>query len=216
LSNVLTDEDRHDVILVGHSNGGTLITAVAERAPDRLGHLVYLDAFVPEDGQATIDLIPPPQRAEWETRVREEGYGWLLPSLRPEPWEAILRDFWQVHYEAERHWMIERLVPTPYKVFTDPVRRGNPAAAALPRTDIECMGNPVRAFARFAAMARRTPEWRYRELATTHESFVLAPEELRGCCWKWPERPAGTSDRCQGKCKPTPAIVDLPCPATNA
>jgi pimeloyl-ACP methyl ester carboxylesterase len=45
------------VILVGHSNGGTLITAVAERVPLRHAHLVYLDAFVPQDGQATIDLI---------------------------------------------------------------------------------------------------------------------------------------------------------------
>jgi pimeloyl-ACP methyl ester carboxylesterase len=177
---VLTYEDLREVILVGHSNGGTLITAVAERAPERLGHLVYLDAFVPEDGQATIDLIPPPQRAEWEARVQTEGYGWLPPSLRPEPWEAFLRDFWQVTDTADRQWAVERLVPTPYQVFTDPVQRGNPAAAALPRTDIECLGNPVRAFARFAAVARSTPGWRYRELATAHESFVTAPEELAG------------------------------------
>jgi pimeloyl-ACP methyl ester carboxylesterase len=174
---VLTYEGLHDVILVGHSNGGTLITAVAERIPERLAHLVYLDAFVPEDGQATIDLISPPQRAEWEVRVRDEGYGWLIPSLRPAPWEDFLRDFWQVHDAADRRWMVERLRPTPFKVFTDPVRRGNPAAAALPRTYIQCLGNPIPAFARFAA-ARSTPGWRYRELATAHESFVTAPHEL--------------------------------------
>jgi hypothetical protein len=93
---------------------------------------------------------------------------------------VFLRDFWQVHDEADRHWMVERLVPTPYKVFTDPVQRGNPAAELLPRTYIECVGNPVRAFARFAEEARRTPGWRYRALATAHESFVTAPDELAG------------------------------------
>lgn len=176
--NVLTYEDLREVILVGHSNGGTLITAVAERAPERLAHLVYLDAFVPEDGQATIDLIPPPQRAEWEGRVRDEGNGWLIPSLMPGPWEAFVRDAWHVVDEADRRWMVERLGPTPYKVFTDPVRRSNPAAAALPRTYIRCLGSPTPIFARFAEVARSTPGWRYRELTTAHAPFVTAPGEL--------------------------------------
>jgi pimeloyl-ACP methyl ester carboxylesterase len=177
LLNLVTCEDLHEVILVGHSNGGTLITAVAERIPERLAHLVYLDGFVPEDGQATIDLLPPPQQAEWEARVQLEGYGWLLPSLRPGSWEAFLRDVWQVHDEADRRWLVERLAPTPFKVFTDPVRRGNPAAT-LVRTYIRCLGSPTPMFARFGEAARRTPGWQYRELTTAHEAFVTAPGEL--------------------------------------
>ena len=176
--NLLVYEDLRDVILLGHSNGGTLITAVAERAPERLAHLVYLDAFVPADGQATIDLVAFP-RAAWEARVREEGYGWLIPSLRPGPWEEFVRDVWQVHDEADRRWLVERLGPTPYKVFTDPVRLGDPAAAALPRTYIRCLANaPMPAFDRFAQVARETPGWRYREMAGAHEPFVTAPDEL--------------------------------------
>src|SRR6266498_5853186 len=49
---VLTYEDLHDVILVGHSYSGMVSTAVAERVPERLAHLVYVDAFVPQDGQS--------------------------------------------------------------------------------------------------------------------------------------------------------------------
>jgi pimeloyl-ACP methyl ester carboxylesterase len=175
--NVLTYEDLSGVILVGHSNGGTLITAVAERVPERLGHLVYLDAFVPDDGQATIELINFPREA-WEARVRTEGYGWLVPSLQPVPWDDFVRDVWRVSDEADRRWMVERLGPTPFKTFTDPVRRTNPVAAALPRTYIRCLQNHSPAFDPFAAAARSSTGWRYRELATGHEPFVTMPHEL--------------------------------------
>jgi pimeloyl-ACP methyl ester carboxylesterase len=176
--NVLVYEDLSDVILLGHSNGGTLITAVAERVPERLAHLIYLDAFVPEDGQATIDLVEAPPGA-FEARARTDGFGWLLPSLRPMPWNEFIRDVWGVTDEADQRWMLERLGPTPFKVFTDPVRRTNPAAEALPRTYIRCLYNaPMAAFDRFAEAAKTTPGWHYRELATPHEPFITHPEEL--------------------------------------
>ena len=56
LFNVLTCEDLHDVILLGKSYSGIVITGVAERAPERLRHLVYLDALVPRDGQSFLDM----------------------------------------------------------------------------------------------------------------------------------------------------------------
>jgi pimeloyl-ACP methyl ester carboxylesterase len=174
---VLTYEDLSAVILLGHSNGGTLITAVAERIPERLAHLVYLDAFVPDDGQATVDLanFPP---GVLEARARTEGFGWLLPSLRPLPWDAFVCDDWQVTDEADRRWMVERLGPTPLGVFTTPVRRTNPAAAALPRTYIRCRHNHSPAFDRCAEVARNTPGWRYRGLPSAHEPFITHPTEL--------------------------------------
>jgi pimeloyl-ACP methyl ester carboxylesterase len=175
--NVLTYEDLGEVILVGHSNGGTLITAVAERVPERLAHLVYLDAFVPDDGQATIDLITFP-RSAWEERVRTEGFGWLIPSLAPVPWDDFVRDVWRVTDEADRRWLVERLTPTPFKTFTDSVRRRNPAAERLPRTYVRCLRHPSPVFDRYAAMARQTDGWRLRELDAAHEPFVTAPDEL--------------------------------------
>jgi pimeloyl-ACP methyl ester carboxylesterase len=175
--NDLTYQDLREVILLGHSAGGALITAVAERVPERLAHLVFLDAFVPEDGQAVIDLITFP-RAAWEERVRTEGFGWLIPSLAPVPWDEFVRDVWRVTDEADRCWMVERLVPTPFKVFTDPLRRQHPAAARLPRTCVRCLQHASPVFDRYAAMARQTDGWRLRELDAAHEPFVTAPREL--------------------------------------
>ena len=177
--NVLTYEDLSEVIIVGHSNGGTLITAVAEQEPKRLAHLVYLDAFVPEDRQSTLDLASMnfPQEA-WEALIHTEGFGWLVPGLRPVPWDTFVRDVWRVDDEADRRWMVERLGPTPAKVFTDPIRRFDPAAAALPRTYIRCIQNESRAFDLFAETARTTPGWHYRELVSGHEPFVTMPNEF--------------------------------------
>jgi pimeloyl-ACP methyl ester carboxylesterase len=176
--NVLEYEDLRKVILVGHSNAGTLITGVADRAPERLSRLVYLDAFAPEDGQATIDLLPPDRRREMEALVRTEGNGWLLPRLLPIPWDRIVRDVWRVTDEADLRWLLARLCPTPFKTFTEPVRRRNTAAEKLPRTYIRCLQYKSSVFDRHAEMARRSAGWRYRELASFHHPAVTTPHEL--------------------------------------
>ncbi len=65
---VLEFEDLHDVVLAGHSYGAMVITGVADRAPERIGHLVYLDGAMARDGQTVLDLFPPEWRAPGERR----------------------------------------------------------------------------------------------------------------------------------------------------
>jgi pimeloyl-ACP methyl ester carboxylesterase len=179
--NLLTYEDLQRVVLVGHSYAGMVITAVAERAPERLAQLVYLDAFVPEHGQALVDIMAPepPQRAAIEDRVRAEGGGWGLPTLRPGPWEPFLREHWRITDEADLRWLLPRLVAHPYATMTEPVRRANPVAAVLPRTYVRCALVPHPLFDRFATAAKQAGSgWRYRELGAAHEAMVTAPREL--------------------------------------
>src|SRR4029450_13175141 len=76
---VLEFEDLKRVVLVGHSYGGMVITGVAERTAERLNHLVYLDAFVPRDGQSVADLVSPELAASFEEGVRLSGDGWRIP-----------------------------------------------------------------------------------------------------------------------------------------
>jgi pimeloyl-ACP methyl ester carboxylesterase len=177
--NVLEYEDLSDVILVGHSYGGMVIAGVASAAPGRLGHLVYLDAFVPEDGQSMLDLGPPERRESMTRRVREEGDGWRLPSLQPVPWDQFVREVYRVTDEAEVAWLTARLGPHPFKTIADPVRATNPAAAALPRTYIRCRDYPNSAFDQFAAQAAAPGSgWRYHLLPTSHDAMVTLPREL--------------------------------------
>ena len=94
--NVLTYEDLRDVTLVGHSSSGVVITGAADRVPERISQVVYLDAFVPDDGQAVFDLVTPDRREALEGLVSTEGKGWLLPRFAPPPWETIVREMWGV------------------------------------------------------------------------------------------------------------------------
>jgi pimeloyl-ACP methyl ester carboxylesterase len=176
--NVLKYEDLSDVILVGHSSSGVVITGVADRTPERIAHLVYLDAFVPENGQSMMDIVPRHIAPRHEARVQSEGQGWLLPSFDAGPWDTFVRDAWGVTDDADRRWMVARLGPTPFKHFKDRVQRTNAAAQKLPRTYIRCLlwRNPM--FDQYAETARKGGVWRYREMATSHEPFVTAPREV--------------------------------------
>jgi pimeloyl-ACP methyl ester carboxylesterase len=96
--NVLFYEDLHDVILVGHSYAGMVITGVADQVPEQVAGLVYFDAVVPENGESCLDVVAPELRKEMEQRVRTEGDGWLVPVMRgpndvpaknaPHPWKS--------------------------------------------------------------------------------------------------------------------------------
>jgi pimeloyl-ACP methyl ester carboxylesterase len=175
---VMTYEDLRDVILVGHSSSGAVITGVADRAPERVAHVVYLDAFVPADGQAVLDLLSPDRRQALEALVKSEGQGWLVPRFAPPSWETIVREMWGVIDSGDVRWMVERLVPTPVGHFKDPVRRANPAAEKLPRTYVRCRQFQNPRFDIHAEMARRTAGWHYRELPASHHPAVTAPDKV--------------------------------------
>jgi hypothetical protein len=110
--------------------------------------------------------------------VQTEGYGWLIPSLQAIPWNDFARDVWRISDAADRRWLVDRLRPTPFRTFTQPVRLKNAAAEKIPRTYIRCLQHASASFDRFAEKARRTPGWRLRELTAAHEPFVTVPREL--------------------------------------
>jgi pimeloyl-ACP methyl ester carboxylesterase len=167
--NVLAYEDLREVILVGHSYGGMVITGVADHLPERLAHLVYLDAFVPRDGECLLDLFPETARKDTLARARREGDGWRSPPQHEEQPFGVTAP-------ADCAWVSGKLTPHPVKSWTEPVRRANPVALALPRTFIECTATGW--FRSFAERARSEAGWTYRELPTGHDAMVTMPQEL--------------------------------------
>jgi pimeloyl-ACP methyl ester carboxylesterase len=160
---VLEYEELRDVILVGYSYSGMVITGVAERAPDRLAHLVYLDAYVPQDGESLLDMLGPGVAAFIEQAAQAYGDGWRIPHNPPDA---------------------PRRTPHPLKTGQQPVSVTNPSAAALPRTFIYCihdkdtMGPVGLPITQAAERARSDSRWRYRELQTGHSPWETAPREL--------------------------------------
>jgi pimeloyl-ACP methyl ester carboxylesterase len=175
--NVLEYEDLSRVILVANSSGGMVITGVVDRVPERIARVVYVDAFVPEDGQSLLDIIPPERRPVMEALVRTEGQGWLLPRFAPLPWEKFLPEAWSITEQSDLDWVLPRLRPTPFGHFQEPVRLTNRSAATVPRTYVRCRW-PNASFDRYADIARRAAGWRCRDLATPHLPYVTHPREL--------------------------------------
>jgi pimeloyl-ACP methyl ester carboxylesterase len=176
--NVLEFEDLRRVILVGNSSGGMVITGVADRVPERLAAVVYLDAFVPDDDQSLVDLLSEQRRQAMEDLVKAEGQGWLLPRFAPPPWDEIVRGPWGVTADEDVAWMLARLAPTPFRHFTDRLTRSNPAAARVARVFVRCLLFENAAFDRHAEMARESAGWHYRELAAPHLPYVTHPADL--------------------------------------
>jgi pimeloyl-ACP methyl ester carboxylesterase len=119
--------DLNGVTLVGHSYGGTVITAVAEQVPERIRRLVYLDASVPRDGESNNDVIGPEMAAQLRSSAMSGGEGWRVPPARYVG-ERLS--------DAMRPWVEARLTPHPLLCFDEPVQLRSSAAAALPRAFI--------------------------------------------------------------------------------
>jgi pimeloyl-ACP methyl ester carboxylesterase len=157
--------------LVGHSYGGMVISGAAELAASRLAHLVFLDAFVPEDGQSLLDLLRPERRDLYLRAAKEHGEGWRVPPPPPQAWG--------ITDEVSAARLAGRLTLQPLRTFEQPVQLKDPAVSALLRTYVHCTAGPlVPSFAPFAARARSDAGWRYRELATGHDAMLTAPEDL--------------------------------------
>ena len=79
--NLIQWEELSDVVLCGHSYGGCVISGVADRIPDRIGALVYLDAFVLENGQSLHDTLPPDVKNKQLEAAHRDGEGWKVPPI---------------------------------------------------------------------------------------------------------------------------------------
>ena len=178
--NLVTFEGLTDIVLVGTSSSGTVVTGVAATVADRIGSVVYLDAFVPSEGQSTRDLLPPERQAAFDTMVATEGDGWLLPRFAPPPWPVILRELWQVVDDADAEWVLHRLRPTPYRHFTEPLAPGGDLEGVR-RSFVCCSRRPFAGptpFDSFAADAQSNPGWTYREIDAPHVAYVTHPHQV--------------------------------------
>ncbi len=108
--NLILFEDLHDVILLGHSYGGMVITGVADRIPDRIARLVYLDAFLPEDGESVL-------------KGRMSGADWIEKMIK----DGLIVPAWVTPDKP-----LPKDMPQPLKTFTDSVSLKNPARTKVP------------------------------------------------------------------------------------
>ena len=165
--NVIRYENLDDVILVGHSYGGIVITGVAEAIPERLRRLVYLDASTPKNGQSGLDTLERGIREHFEDRARKDGFfRWADFSDPDQPFG--------VTNPSDIAWIKVKMTPHPIKTIQQAVKFAKSSALAIPKVYIRCTKNPHRP----SEVSNDTAGWEYYEMDAAHDVMVTKPEEL--------------------------------------
>jgi pimeloyl-ACP methyl ester carboxylesterase len=170
----LTDNDRHDVVLVGHSYSGMVITGVAERVPERLAALVFVDAFYPGHGQSALDQMPPPFQNLFRQRAQDEGDGWRLPA------NDGLLDVWGLHEPELRAWVGSRLTDWSLNCFASPVDAPEMRRRDIPRSYLSGNAENYPAKAAFGPIADRAKAdgCKVHTFDTGHDIMLEAPQDF--------------------------------------
>ena len=164
---LLRFEDLRDVVLVGHSYAGMVITGVAGEVPERIGRLIYYDAFLPDDGDCALDLLPAHIAEHFVASAQTDGGGWLMPRR---PLEKLgVRD------PRAMAWLAGRLVEHPLATYAEKLRV-RPTTRTLPSSYI-CCTDWAGVFAPHAEKARRLG-WPVQEIPADHEALATAPDLL--------------------------------------
>lgn len=167
--NLIRWEELSDIVLCGHSYGGAVVTGVADRVPEKIGTLVYLDAFVPEDGESVQQHIPPEQFAQLLEGTKAVGDGWKMPPIPAEVFQLN---------EADRDWVDSQVTLQPIATFQQPISLSGDVGKISNVTYIRATGfEEGSPFPPFLAKARARG-WDAHEIDCGHDVMVDKPQEL--------------------------------------
>lgn len=176
LVRVITSEELNKVVLVGHSFGGVPISGVADRIPDRLAHLVYLDSVVVENGRSAFSYYPP---AEVEARIKAaekatNGLAVPVPTQLPAVWGLGKEG------DPDYDWVRRRLSPHPLRTYTTSLTLRAPVGNNVPRTYVHCTqpSHPVLEDSR--RLVRSWSGWQWVDLVAPHDAMITHPDAVVG------------------------------------
>jgi pimeloyl-ACP methyl ester carboxylesterase len=155
IANVLLFERLNDVILCGHSYAGMVITGVADRLPERIASLVYVDAFVPQDGQSWWDLAGDRYRQIAIDRSKADGYGVAPPE----------------HLDA-------RCTAHPLATFRQAIRLTGRWQSVREKVFIYATGWAETPFTSTYEALQTDPAWIVKSLPTRHDVIRYAPQDF--------------------------------------
>jgi pimeloyl-ACP methyl ester carboxylesterase len=172
IADVLGVIEHHEldrVVLVGHSYGGMVVGGAADRVPQKIASLVYLDAFIPEAGKSLWDFLPPEGAAAQRNSAKD---GWRVARISAA--EFRVRDAGHIA-RLDRRAVDQPLATMDQKSTATGAWRAIPHLAY-----IRAAGQPRPTFARFAEAARSDPKWQYFEVPCGHNVMLDLPDALTG------------------------------------
>lgn len=168
---VIEWEDLTNVVLVGHSFGGVTISGVADRIPNRLSRLIYLDALVLQDGESPFDSFAPEMVAARRKAAELATGGLGIPV--PDPKDFGVTD------PSDSAWVRAKCTPHPISTYESKLSLKHPVGNGLPLAYVAV--RPLYANrANVRSMVRANPRWNYTEMDAGHDMMVTSPQPLVG------------------------------------
>jgi pimeloyl-ACP methyl ester carboxylesterase len=168
VENLMRWEDLQDVVLCGHSYGGCVIGGVADRMPERIRALVYLDALVLESGENVAQHFPEPRFKQILEGVQAVGEGWKVPPI-----PAAVLDV----NATDREWVDRQCTPQPLDTFEQRIRLSGGARKVANVTFVLATGRPVSLALPFYEKAK-AKGWKTITVPCGHDVMLDLPDEL--------------------------------------
>ena len=165
--NVILWENLDDVVLCGHSYGGWIISGVVEKILPKISSIVFLDAFMPENGQKGLDLNSPQAREAVLMAIREGKV-----SRPPVPAE-----YYGVN-EADRAWVDSKTTPQPIGISLQPIVLTGARDRVPKKTYVRAHGYVQPSFDDALAKVKKDPSWRIYELNCGHDVMLDMPDRM--------------------------------------
>lgn len=166
--NLIRWEELSNVVLCGHSYGGAVISGVADRIPDRVDALVYLDAFLLDHGRSVHDEVPPEHRNAQLEGARVHGEGWKVPPIPAAGFNVNAKD---------AAWMDRQCTMQPLAAFQQPLRLSGKMGAVKDVTFVMATGYDGSPFMPSYERAK-AKGWKTLSMARGHDVMLDMPEEL--------------------------------------
>jgi pimeloyl-ACP methyl ester carboxylesterase len=167
VANVLKWENLENIVLVGHSYAGFVVSGVAERSLSSIGSIVFLDAFLPENGQRVVDLAPPELRTSALAAAAKNEVGRPVPPAKT----------FHVN-EMDEAWVDSKMTPQPTFVSLQPIALTGARDKIAKKTYIRATSSPSPLFDSYFERLKSDPTWRTYAMPSGHDVMVDMPKRL--------------------------------------
>ena len=167
--NLIRWEELSDVILCGHSYGGCVISGVADRVPERIRALVYLDAFVLENGESLADLLAPEQAQNMRQQAQTAGDGWKVAPIPAEAFQVNARD---------AAWVNAQCTPHPMATFEERIKLTGGISRIGDITHVLATGFTEGSPFPKCHERAKAKGWKTATIACGHDAMLDQPREL--------------------------------------
>lgn len=171
--NIIEFEELDDVVLCGHSAGGPIITGVAELIPERIAHLIYLDAVVPTDGQSLLDVVGNGEGlVDSYNQQAAEGNGWQLSS------KTFTAEAFGVTDPADQRWVESKMTDDSLPIWQTPLKVGDGWASIRRKTFIRAERFPLKFHDGLYEKFTADPGWETDSWDVGHDVMIEMPEKV--------------------------------------